>query len=66
MTPPAAAARPVASARRTIYVVRHAIAAERGDQFPDDSLRPLTGKGIPACVRSCADLPNSIRRLTSF
>jgi phosphohistidine phosphatase len=29
-----------------LYVVRHAIAEERGEKFPDDSLRPLSGKGI--------------------
>ncbi len=30
----------------SLYVVRHAVAAERGDQFPDDSKRPLTPDGI--------------------
>ncbi len=29
-----------------LYLVRHAIAAERGDEYPDDATRPLTGKGI--------------------
>ncbi len=29
-----------------LYLVRHAIAAERGDAYPDDSQRPLTAKGI--------------------
>lgn len=29
-----------------LYVVRHAIAAERGDEFPDDTKRPLTTDGI--------------------
>ena len=29
-----------------LYVVRHAIAAERGDEFPDDAKRPLTTDGI--------------------
>jgi phosphohistidine phosphatase len=28
-----------------LYVVRHAIAAERGEAYPDDSKRPLTPKG---------------------
>ena len=28
-----------------IYLVRHAIAAERGRQWPDDTKRPLTHKG---------------------
>ncbi len=29
-----------------LYVVRHAIAAERGADWPDDDKRPLTEKGI--------------------
>src|SRR5262245_10032874 len=29
-----------------LYIVRHAIAAERGDDWPDDDKRPLTEKGI--------------------
>jgi phosphohistidine phosphatase len=29
-----------------IYLVRHAIAAERGDDWPDDTKRPLTERGI--------------------
>jgi phosphohistidine phosphatase len=29
-----------------IYLVRHAIAAERGDEWPDDTKRPLTERGI--------------------
>jgi phosphohistidine phosphatase len=28
-----------------LYLVRHAIAAERGPKYPDDRLRPLTGDG---------------------
>ncbi len=28
-----------------LYLVRHAIAAERGETYPDDSKRPLTPKG---------------------
>jgi phosphohistidine phosphatase len=28
-----------------LYLVRHAIAAERGDEWPDDTKRPLTSKG---------------------
>jgi phosphohistidine phosphatase len=34
------------SDRYRLYIVRHAIAEERGDRFPDDSLRPLSAKGI--------------------
>ena len=30
----------------SLYLVRHAIAAERGDEYPDDSTRPLTGQGM--------------------
>jgi phosphohistidine phosphatase len=29
-----------------LYLVRHAIAAERGDEWPDDTKRPLTHRGI--------------------
>lgn len=29
-----------------LYLVRHAIAAERGDEYPDDTKRPLTGQGM--------------------
>ena len=30
---------------QVIYIVRHAIAEERGPEWPDDSVRPLTSKG---------------------
>ena len=29
-----------------LYLIRHGLAAERGDQYPDDSKRPLTSQGI--------------------
>lgn len=29
-----------------LYLVRHAIAAERGEDWPDDNKRPLTARGI--------------------
>jgi phosphohistidine phosphatase len=29
-----------------LYLVRHAIAAERGEEWPDDAKRPLTEQGI--------------------
>ena len=29
-----------------LYLIRHGIAAERGDEYPDDSKRPLTHDGI--------------------
>jgi phosphohistidine phosphatase len=31
--------------KRSLYLVRHAIAAERSDKWPDDSKRPLTHEG---------------------
>lgn len=30
----------------SLYIVRHAIAEERGDAYPDDSRRPLSSKGM--------------------
>jgi phosphohistidine phosphatase len=29
-----------------LYLIRHGLAAERGDEYPDDSKRPLTSEGI--------------------
>lgn len=29
----------------SLYLVRHGLAAERGDAYPDDDLRPLTSEG---------------------
>ena len=34
------------SAPCELYLVRHAIAADRGEEWPDDSKRPLTERGI--------------------
>lgn len=37
-----------------LYIVRHAIAADRGEEWPDDSKRPLTTRGVDRfkeCVR---------------
>jgi phosphohistidine phosphatase len=34
------------SKTRKIYLVRHGIAADRGDDWPDDAKRPLTSKGV--------------------
>ena len=31
---------------KALYIVRHAIAGERGPEFPDDTRRPLTEDGI--------------------
>jgi phosphohistidine phosphatase len=33
-------------AQAELYLVRHAIAAERGDEWPDDTKRPLTERGV--------------------
>jgi phosphohistidine phosphatase len=46
-----------------LYLVRHAIAAERGDEWPDDSKRPLTERGIARfkeCVAGLAELDAAI------
>ena len=40
----------------TIYLVRHAIAAERGPDYPDDSRRPLTPKGAERFREAVAGL----------
>ena len=29
-----------------LYLIRHGVAEERGEKYPDDSKRPLTGQGI--------------------
>lgn len=29
-----------------LYIIRHGLAAERGESYPDDTKRPLTSKGI--------------------
>jgi len=29
-----------------LYLIRHGVAAERGDEYPDDSKRPLTSGGL--------------------
>jgi phosphohistidine phosphatase len=29
-----------------LYLIRHGVAAERGEEFPDDSKRPLTAEGV--------------------
>src|SRR5262245_47820840 len=40
--------------QRSLYIVRHAIAAERGEKWPDDVKRPLTNQGA-ARMRTAAD-----------
>ncbi len=40
-----------------LYLVRHAYAGEHGDpRYPDDSVRPLTGKGRKKFARMCRRL----------
>ena len=41
-----------------LYLIRHGMAADRGPEFPDDSKRPLTGKGIAALRREAKALNN--------
>ncbi len=31
-----------------LYLIRHGVAADRGDEYPDDSKRPLTSQGLSA------------------
>ena len=51
-----------------IYLVRHAIAAERGDVWPDDSKRPLTTRGVDRfteCVAGLARLDMAVEEIFS-
>jgi phosphohistidine phosphatase len=46
-----------------LYLVRHAIAAERGDEWPDDTKRPLTKRGIRRfreCVTGLRELQAAV------
>jgi phosphohistidine phosphatase len=43
----------------TLFLIRHAIAEERGEDWPDDTLRPLTDKGA-------AKMQKIARRLVAF
>jgi phosphohistidine phosphatase len=42
----------VSTRNYTLYLVRHGIAGERGKDWPDDSKRPLTPKGIARMRRA--------------
>ncbi len=42
--------------RYKLYIVRHGIAEERGEQWPDDTKRPLTEDGIISLRRSARGL----------
>ena len=39
-----------------LYLIRHGIAEERGPEYPDDSKRPLTSKGVAALRREAKAL----------
>lgn len=39
-----------------LYLIRHGMAAERGDEYPDDSKRPLTSHGISALKKEAKAL----------
>lgn len=39
-----------------LYLIRHGIAADRGDDYPDDSKRPLTAKGLAALKKEASAL----------
>ena len=39
-----------------LYLIRHGLAAERGDAYPDDRKRPLTTDGIQKLVREAKAL----------
>jgi|SRR5688572_8684344 phosphohistidine phosphatase len=39
-----------------LYLIRHGLAADRGPDYPDDSKRPLTSRGIAALKREAKAL----------
>src|SRR5438552_8109471 len=39
-----------------LYLIRHGLAAERGEAYPDDSKRPLTSRGIQRLKREAKAL----------
>lgn len=39
-----------------LYLIRHGVAAERGDQYPDDAKRPLTSNGMSRLRRQAKAL----------
>jgi phosphohistidine phosphatase SixA len=47
-----------------LYIVRHAIAAERGDEWPDDTKRPLTEEASTSSRKRSKDLSRSTWRST--
>ncbi|MEX1129009.1 MAG: phosphohistidine phosphatase SixA [Vicinamibacterales bacterium] len=41
-----------------LYLIRHGLAADRGEEYPDDSKRPLTSDGIAALKKEARGLAN--------
>ena len=39
-----------------LYLIRHGVAAERGDNYPDDTKRPLTNEGVQKLRREAKAL----------
>jgi phosphohistidine phosphatase len=39
-----------------LYLIRHGLAAARGDAYPDDGKRPLTGRGVAGLRREARGL----------
>jgi phosphohistidine phosphatase len=39
-----------------LFLIRHGVAEERGDAWPDDTKRPLTGKGVSRLRKSARGL----------
>ena len=48
-----------------LYLIRHGVAAERGEEYPDDSKRPLTSKGIAALQQGGQGARRARRRVRS-
>lgn len=48
--------RPAGPTSLELYLVRHAVAAERGPDYPDDAERPLTDEGVERFRRAVAGL----------
>ena len=40
-----------------LYLIRHGVAAERGEEYPDDSKRPLTSDGIARLSVDGSEVP---------
>ena len=41
-----------------LYLIRHGLAAERGEEYPDDSKRPLTSEGLARLRKEAKALDN--------